>query len=279
MVEAPEIRKTTQHTATNTLVITKVPPALLSSAVTPSLKEFFERYGHIEAWVPLTGFERVVVVYADDASVEAAKEAMDHTLVEGFGDGSSGSRSILRVYRAHPTPVESLGRHRFPHYLPVPDTDKNFLISPPGSPPVGWEQIREDPPNVDTLAADLAAALANLAYERSTPSDEVQGQESMPASPASPVRTRSPRDTLIIPHRRTESGNLPSVMVSDTDIDAGSQMPSTNGLTIAEAFDIQRRPPGSISRVKATVESMQDASFQFPPVSSRIDRTPRPPLA
>ena len=101
----------------------------------------------------------------------------------------------------------------------------------------------------------------------------------MPASPASPVRTRSPRDTLIIPHRRTESGNLPSVMVSDTDIDAGSQMPSTNGLTIAEAFDIQRRPPGSISRVKATVESMQDASFQFPPVSSRIERTPRPPLA
>ena len=92
MVEAPEIRKTGQHTSTNTLVITKVPPALLHSAVTPSLKEFFERYGRVEAWVPLTGFERVVVVYADEISVEAAKEAMDHTLVEGFGDSSGGSR-------------------------------------------------------------------------------------------------------------------------------------------------------------------------------------------
>lgn len=187
-------------------------------------------------------------------------------------------RSILRVYRANPTPLESLGRNRFPEYLPVPDTDKNFLISPPGSPPVGWEQIREDPPNADTLAADLAKALEGLAVDRFSWPEEEDVPAPAIVSPASPARLRSPRDTLIIPHRRTESGDLPSVMVSDTEVDSDAQKPFTNGLTIAEAFEIQRRPPGSISRVKATVESMQDSAFQFPAVSQRIDRTPRPPL-
>lgn len=36
------------------------------------------------------------------------------------------------------------------------------MISPPGSPPVGWEPIREDPPNRATLAEDLIAALKKL---------------------------------------------------------------------------------------------------------------------
>ena len=40
--------------------------------------------------------------------------------------------------------------------------EKNFLISPPGSPPVGWEQLREDPPNATPLAGDLIAALRKL---------------------------------------------------------------------------------------------------------------------
>lgn len=187
-------------------------------------------------------------------------------------------RSILRVYRANPTPLESLGRNRFPEYLPVPDTDKNFLISPPGSPPIGWEQIREDPPNVDTLAEDLAKALEGLSTDRfAWPEEGETTRDEHLLSPSSPVSRRSPRDTLIIPHRRTESGDLPSVMVSDTDIEAGPQLPSTNGLTISKAFDLQRRPNGPISLVKATVESMQD-SFQFPSTSHRIDRTPRPPL-
>ena len=48
------------------------------------------------------------------------------------------------------------------HYLRPPAIEKNFLISPPGSPPVGWEPIREDPPNVTPLADDLMAALRKL---------------------------------------------------------------------------------------------------------------------
>jgi hypothetical protein len=43
--------------------------------------------------------------------------------------------------------------------------EKNFLISPPGSPPVGWEQVKEDPPNPTPLAADLMNALKRLEFQ------------------------------------------------------------------------------------------------------------------
>jgi len=48
------------------------------------------------------------------------------------------------------------------HFLRPPPVEKNFLISPPGSPPVGWEPIREEPPNRATLAEDLISALKKL---------------------------------------------------------------------------------------------------------------------
>ena len=171
----------------------------------------------------------------------------------------------------------------------MPETDKNFLISPPGSPPVGWEQSREDPPNVDTLADDLAWALEQLSCRQTDDlPEDFELEDSRPpglnAHDGSPVinNPTSPRDTLIVPHRRTESGDLPSILVSNTDMDDSSRT-SANGLTIAEAFSIQRggpvsRSPGSISQVKATVESMQGPRFEFPLSGPRIDRTPRPPI-
>merc|ERR1711977_291488 len=66
------------------LIRTRVPPSLLHTSVTPSLRNFFERFGSIEAWVPLTTFERVVVVYSREQDAEQAKQGMDYTLVEGF---------------------------------------------------------------------------------------------------------------------------------------------------------------------------------------------------
>lgn len=61
-----------------------------------------------------------------------------------------------------------------PHtrYLKPPPIEKNFLISPPGSPPVGWEQIKEEPPNTTPLADDLINALRKLQAFDERPASE-----------------------------------------------------------------------------------------------------------
>jgi len=49
-------------------------------------------------------------------------------------------------------------------YLQPPPLEKQFLISPPTSPPVGWEQPREDRPNMNpVMDYDILAAIAQLA--------------------------------------------------------------------------------------------------------------------
>ena len=53
-----------------------------------------------------------------------------------------------------------------PFHLRPPMPERNFLISPPGSPPVGWEQTHEEPPNEVHLAEDLQRAFEQLRVRR-----------------------------------------------------------------------------------------------------------------
>ena len=69
-------------------------------------------------------------------------------------------RTILGVYRS--VKINLNNNSSDDQHLRPPAIEKNFLISPPGSPPVGWEPIREDPPNPTPLAEDLIAALRKL---------------------------------------------------------------------------------------------------------------------
>lgn len=73
-------------------------------------------------------------------------------------------RTILRLYALPFTPINP---DPASFHLAPPETNKNFLISPPGSPPEGWEPITEDAPNSVTLAEDLQRALESLALNGS----------------------------------------------------------------------------------------------------------------
>jgi hypothetical protein len=61
------------------------------------------------------------------------------------------------VYGLPPTSLDTETDHLRP-----PEHERNFLISPPGSPPEGWEPISEDGPNMAPLADDLKRALEAL---------------------------------------------------------------------------------------------------------------------
>ena len=181
---------------------------------------------------------------------------------------------MIRVFYGPPTSEDQLlhPSQQQNASLTVPPLDKNFLISPPGSPPVGWEQIKEDPPNTETLAGDLMQALQNLALGQSKDSRNSSREETplvgspTTPEPSSPV-ARQP-DTLIIPS--PEDHSFPAVLVSDT---TDSFEPTASGVTLLNTpHGIPRSstPRPDISQVKATVESMQEPS--------RITPTARPPL-
>jgi len=166
---------------TNTLAVTSLPKSFFNPLILGMLRDHFAMFGDINQWVPLQGFSRIIIVYESAHHAETAKQQCDPILVEDQIRGYVGlvdlddtplmTRSredvVLRVYRADPNPLIPPGEQRhswIPHssYLRPPPVEKNFLISPPGSPPVGWEQIREDPPNSTPLADDLIAALKKL---------------------------------------------------------------------------------------------------------------------
>ena len=124
----------------------------------------------------------------------------------------------VRVYFGEPTPIEPVDQH-----LHAPKSQKLFFISPPPSPPFGWEMRNEEPPNKDVHAEDLAVALANL---HARPSAQI------PLSPTSPDRhgdggdregkrvpnrQRSGSSTVVYhPRDHGDSPHLPAVMVEDT---------------------------------------------------------------
>ena len=113
----------------------------------------------------------------------------------------------VKVYFGHATSIEPKDEH-----LNLPDAGKLFFISPPPSPPHGWEVKLEDAPNKQVHAEDLAEALAKLHHRPRT---------DLPASPLSESedehgRKRSGSTTTIYnPHEHGHSPNLPAIEVED----------------------------------------------------------------
>jgi len=93
-------------------------------------------------------FRRVRIDFSCHITAAAAKSSMD-SLVVG---GNTIHCYFFKAFRARGDQEDA--------FLAPPPLEKQFLISPPCSPPVGWEQPREDHPVVDY---DLLAAMASMA--------------------------------------------------------------------------------------------------------------------
>lgn len=173
-----------------------------------TIRDLVAQTAPIHAWSPLKSFRRIVVSFFDEEAAIAVRQVWD-------GEAIMGER--CRVYFGQPTPISAQDVH-----LALPDAGKLFFISPPPSPPHGWEMRLEDAPNKMVHAEDLAEALAKLRHHNGPAADAAA------ASPVSPAdsskvdgafasRQRSRSSTLIFqPHAEVgESPDLPCVTVDD----------------------------------------------------------------
>lgn len=151
----------------------------------------------IHAFAPLKSFRRIVVSFFDEDSAIRVRKIWD-------GEAIMGER--LKIYFGQHTPIKSRDEH-----LALPDAGKLFFISPPPSPPHGWEVRLEDAPNKQVHADDLAAALAKL---RQTDAPVSVDSPISPAESSLHGRTRSRSSTLIY-QPDEKSPNMPAVVVED----------------------------------------------------------------
>ncbi|TEY61476.1 hypothetical protein BOTCAL_0168g00090 [Botryotinia calthae] len=186
----------------NTLLITNLKDSEIFRADNlQSIKELINTSAPIHSWALLKSFSRIIVSFFSEESAIRIRQILD-------GEEIMGER--MRVYFGQPTSISPKDTH-----LNLPDAGKLFFISPPPSPPHGWEMKMEDAPNKQVHAEDLAEALAKLHHRPTT---------DLPASPMSDNgeslkngRGRSASTTTIYdPQAHGHSPNLPAIAVEDT---------------------------------------------------------------
>lgn len=199
---------------TNTLIFTNLQdPEIFRPDNLQTIRDLIASTVPIHSWAPLKSFRRIIVSFFDEQAAIKIRSIWD-------GEAILGGR--CRVYFGAPTPTDLADKD---HHLALPDAGKLFFISPPPSPPHGWEMKLEDAPNKMVHADDLAEALAKLRHQAggpaspASPVDSTMGGTSgvdapSPRGPASGQRSRS--STLIFhPQEHGGSPGLPCIAVDD----------------------------------------------------------------
>ncbi|KAJ3124159.1 Calcipressin-3 [Nowakowskiella sp. JEL0407] len=119
----------------NTIVLVGLPPSAFFNDGR-SVKELFGQYGKVARTTALKSLARYLAVYENQNEAFTAKLSLHNSLFDGT--------KIAAYFGAHTNlnllnPNEGMAIN----FLSVPEPEKLFLLSPPGSPPVGWTQTRE----------------------------------------------------------------------------------------------------------------------------------------
>ncbi|RYP11419.1 hypothetical protein DL764_000073 [Monosporascus ibericus] len=190
-----------------------------------TIRDLISQTAPVVTWAPLKSFRRIVVSFPDEQAAIHVRSIWD-------GEAIMGER--CRVYFGQHTPLSNHpgGRNDPKHHLELPDAGKLFFISPPPSPPHGWEMRLEDAPNKQVHAEDLAEALAKLRHHQN-PASAISGDMPSPVSPTTaggqqqqPRATRSRSSTLIYkPQEHGGSPMLPAISVDDMTDEPGEMSP------------------------------------------------------
>lgn len=192
----------------NTLLITNLQDVeIFRPDNLQTIRSLIDSSAPIHSWAPLKSFRRIIVSFFDEDCAIRIKNLLDGELIMGIQ---------VKIYFGQPTSIEPKAEH-----LNLPDAGKLFFISPPPSPPHGWEMKLEDAPNKQVHAEDLAEALAKLHHRPRT---------DIPASPLSADgRQRSGSTATIIYHPgdHGDSPHLPAIEVEDCTNSPGGLSPIT----------------------------------------------------
>ena len=153
-------------------------------------------------------------------------------------DGETVLDNRVRVYFGQETKMDPGDQH-----LRAPPSQKQFFISPPPSPPMGWEMRNEGPPNREVHAEDLATALSKLHARNPAPDDWQDGTEQQPQGKTtfSGNRQRSGSSTVVYdPQDHGHSPDLPAIAVEDT---SATPDPLTPMEGVEKKFIHTARPP------------------------------------
>ncbi|KAF2100094.1 calcineurin binding protein-like protein [Rhizodiscina lignyota] len=199
----------------NTLLITNLQePSIFHPTSLQTIRDLLATHcpEPILHFVPLKSFRRIIVAFPSIESAIAIRQKLD-------GETLMGCR--IRVYFGVPTPLEPTDQH-----LQAPKSDKLFFISPPPSPPAGWEMRNEGPPNKDVHAEDLSHALSRLTARRAPDEDSEMADSPADERTSSPPRQRSGSTTIVYhPQHHGHSPDLPAISVEDTTISPGDLTP------------------------------------------------------
>jgi len=129
------------------LSVTSVPEAVFSDADTKmDFEKLFKSYSEDIRFIYLKSFSRVRLILKSDEMANRIRSEMHNV---NFRDAEMGVYSVKPILRRNSDPN-----------LKPPERTKMFLISPPASPPLGWEPNTSEATPV--INYDLLAAIASL---------------------------------------------------------------------------------------------------------------------
>jgi len=211
---------------------------------------------------------RIICSFYDIDSCIAVRQAIDGT---AFLD-----KSVAKCYFGEPTPIGDESQMR---YLERPDAGRLFFISPPPSPPVGWEMKTEDPPNKQVHADDLAAQLAKLGgLQSSSPVDHDSSSENESEEPPSSTKQYSAEELA----RLKSTHGRGAVVKTETSPTTGSSSPGKRSGARSRSSTLIYDPkahgdsPG-LPAVMLETEDDSDVELDAQP-KKILAHTERPPL-
>ncbi|KAL8785384.1 MAG: hypothetical protein Q9213_003390 [Squamulea squamosa] len=186
----------------NTLLITNLlDDAIFHPTALLQIRTLISNHTPLHSFSPLKSFRRIIVSFYTIPNAITIHNLLDNVPI-------MGSSSRARIYFGEPTPIHITDQH-----LHAPQSQKMFFISPPPSPPFGWEVRNEGPPNKEVHAEDLASALAGLKQRPDAVADKKE-------EAVEKVKGRSGSSTTMTtvyePEIHGGSPGLPAVVVEDT---------------------------------------------------------------